>query len=709
MLLLALDIVAIAVAFFSALELRFEFIPPQRYILQFAIVLPVIIVVFMASLLVVGIYSRKWKSASFDEVCAVARAAFLAAVIILGSLVFVRGLRTYVPFSIAVLGTTISFLALSATRISRRLANEMKARSENHGGIKVLLVGAGEAGEMIARDMFHHPTYGYTPRAFVDDNPLKRNLILQGIPVSGSREEIPEIVDALGIEEIFITIPSASGPDISEIVDICRKTDARIKILPGITRTLQDDPGLPAMRELRVEDLLGREPVELDLELICEYLCGKVVLVTGAAGSIGSELSREILRFHPKRLLLLDNDESALFYLHSDLSAIGAGLEIVVADIREKKRIESIFKRYKPAIVFHSAALKHVPMMESNPCEAVKNNIMGTMNLADAAVESNCELFMLISTDKAVQPSSVMGSTKRLAELLMHKYNTLGSVVFGAVRFGNVLGSRGSVVPVFEAQIKNGGPVNVTHPEITRYFMTIKEAAQLVIQAGAYLSDGELFILDMGEPVKILDLAKKIIAIKGNGKPIDIHFTGLRPGEKLHEELAYRNEKLSAKVHPKIATINGQNGIPEELYLGIKQLVHLATEEREEESRQMLMDLVYVANRVHLDDTREKETAGSAIGVAHESGASAYERTMADDAITHLPGTVRVGVAVEAESSQRDVAALQSSGAPLFSRVDLIAPAETPLEWQRLVSRFPGTGIAVAPSAEALTLTNPAE
>lgn len=596
------DSVAIAAAFFYALELRFEFAPPSMYLMHFAFVLPLVIFVFLISFSLLGVYKRKWKFASLDEIWAIARGTVFTAAALFLSLLLIPGFREFIPASVALSGAAIALLALCAFRASIRLIRDIRTRRTNRVGIKVLLVGAGEAGEMIARDMLRNPEYGYTPRAFVDDNPRKRHLILQGVPVSGSRGDIPEIVDELGIDEIFMTMPSAQGIDIREIVDICGTTRAKVKILPGMTRVLQEDPGLSSVRELRVEDLLGREPVEIDLDLVSGYLSGKVVLVTGAAGSIGSELCREILRFDPARLVLLDNDETALFNLQFDLQAVGEQFEMVVADIREEKRIRGVFERYRPAIVFHSAALKHVPMMELHPCEAVKNNIEGTLNLARAAADLGCERFLLISTDKAVQPSSTMGATKRLSELLMKRYNKKSNTAFGAVRFGNVLGSRGSVVPVFEGQIKRGGPVLVTDPEITRYFMTINEAAQLVIQAGAYLHDGELFILDMGEPIRILELAKKMIAIMSNGKPIDIQFTGLRPGEKLHEELAYRYEELSVTVHPKISTINDHNGLPEELYSGMSVLIDCARQEQEEESKELLMDLVSLANDGTRDD-----------------------------------------------------------------------------------------------------------
>jgi FlaA1/EpsC-like NDP-sugar epimerase len=598
----ALDVVAIVAAFLLALELRFEFAPTLWRLAHFTLALPFIALAFLMSFLLIGIYSGKWKLASFDEVWAIVRATVLATVVISGGILLIPGLRAYVPISVALSGAAISLLALSATRAGFRLIQEMRDRRASQGGEKVLLVGAGEAGEIIARDMLHNPTCGYIPTAFVDDNLFKSNLVLQGVPVLGSRADIPDIVGKLGIDEIFITMPSARGHDIREIVDISSTTAARVKILPAITSILQDDPGLSAVRELQVDDLLGREPVGINLDLVSGYLRGKVVLVTGAAGSIGSELSKEVLRFDPARLVLLDNDETALYNLQFDLLDIGEQFETVVADIREEERIKSVFEAYRPDIVFHSAALKHVPMMELHPCEAVKNNVMGTLNLASAAADFDCERFLLISTDKAVQPSNMMGATKRISELIMKGYNAKTKTAFGAVRFGNVLGSRGSVVPTFEAQIKKGGPVLVTDPEVRRYFMTVNEAANLVIQTGAYLHYGELFVLDMGEPIKILDLAKKMIAMLGDGKPIDIKFTGLRPGEKAHEELAYRHEQLGATVHPKIATIMDDSSFPEELYFGIDLLINYAREEREEETREMLMDLVLLANHVSEDE-----------------------------------------------------------------------------------------------------------
>ncbi len=592
----ASDVLIIAAAFALALELRFDFEPPAENWLHFALVIPSITALFMLCNSWMGIYSRRWKYASLDEIWAITKAAVLATVVSVAVVASVSQLRSDAPLSVLVMGSLISLLSLCAWRMLARLRGEMKMRNAPHKGTPVLLIGAGEAGEMIARDMQRNRDYGYVPRAFVDDDPLKKHLVLQGVPVAGSREDIPRLVKDLEIGEVFITIPSARGSDIREILGILSSTPAKIKILPTIARLLTGDIDLSHIRELKPEDLLGRDPVEIDLDAVAGYIRGKVVLVTGAGGSIGSELCRQLTRFGPSNLLLLDNDETGLFNLHMGLSPNGIRYEPIVADIREKQRMRAIFEQYRPAIVFHSAALKHVPMMELHPCEAVKNNVMGTLNVAEAASDFGAERFMMISTDKAVQPSNVMGATKRLAEIIVKKRNHMSDTAFGIVRFGNVLGSRGSVVPTFEAQIRNGGPVLVTNEEVTRYFMTISEAAQLVIQAGAFLSGGEVFILDMGEPIKIKELAEKMIAMLGNGQKVDIKITGLRPGEKMHEELMYRGEQLIPTSHPKISIVNDDNGVAEEFYGGINALISLAKREREEEVMEILQDLISLGN-----------------------------------------------------------------------------------------------------------------
>ena len=593
---LAADALAIAASFVIALELRFDFAPSTQDLHGFGVGLPLAIFLFLLLNALFGIYSGKWKMASFDEIWGIARAGIIATIALYLSVLIIPNGRTYLPSSVALIGGAISLLVLAAERLIYRLAIEARKRPLSGAGKRVLLVGAGDAGEMVAQDMLRHPEYGYTPAAFVDDNPTKKNLVLRGIQVYGTRSDIPQIVKSLGVEEIFITIPSARGPDIREIVGICESSDVKVKIVPGIIETICEKLGVASVRELEVEDLLGREPVKIDLPSIAERVTNKVVLVTGAAGSIGAEISRQLIRLGPQLLVLLDHDETALFEIGNELAIKYSRFEIVVGDIRERERIKAVFRKYKPDMVFHSAAMKHVPLMQEHPCEAVKSNILGTLNVAEAAVNSKCKRFVLISTDKAVNPSNIMGATKRVAELLIKKLNTENGTVFGAVRFGNVLGSRGSVVPTFEQQIKRGGPVLVTDPEATRFFMTIGEAAQLVIQASAFVTGGEIFILDMGEPVRIFELAEKMIAITGKSKDIPIHFTGLRPGEKLDEVLTYENETLLPTSHPKISLAKEEHNGFEDLNSGIELLAAYALEEQDEGVRDLLMDLVLRVN-----------------------------------------------------------------------------------------------------------------
>ncbi len=599
------DIVACVLSFSLALELRFDFAPPVQNRTGFFKALPIAVGLFIISNALLGIYSGKWKTSSFEEIWGIARAD-LAGTTILATLVLaIPSIREMLPISVALMGGILTLLFSLTIRLIYRAANEVRSRTIGREDKRVLLVGAGNAGEIIAQDMRRHPEYGYTPVAFVDDHPLKKNLVLRGVQVSGTRRDIPDLVKNLDIDEIFITIPSARGTDIRDIVGICETTDAKIKIIPGIMETIVGKIGVASARELELEDLLGREPVNIDVASVTSQITDKCVLVTGAGGSIGSELSRQILALGPRKLVLLDNDETALFDLQHVLAHIDSKSETVVADIRDARRISTVFNRYRPNIVFHSAAMKHVPMMECHPCEAVKNNVMGTLNVAEAALASGCSRFLLISTDKAVDPSNVMGATKRLAELLMKKFNAENTCIMGAVRFGNVLGSRGSVVPTFKAQIERGGPVLVTDPEVTRYFMTVNEAVSLVIQSAAFLNGGEIFVLDMGEPIKILELAEKMIAMMAKGKDIPIHFTGLRPGEKLEEALFYETETLLKTAHPKIHLAKESHNGLDGLNTGIETLIAYALEEKEEQARSILLDLVSTVNGSYLNENRD--------------------------------------------------------------------------------------------------------
>lgn len=608
-----LDFAAVILGFFVALSLRFEFSLPAEQASKLLLCLPLLLLVFYVFNSFMGIYAGRWKYASFDELLNLSSAGSLSTVsIFLGALLIPRA-RNYLPPSVSVIGPIISLFVMGFIRMQYRLFGELRLRSGEGKGKKVLLVGAGEAGEMVARDMLRHPEYGYYPEAFVDDDPAKRNLVLQGVPVMGNRTDIPRLARELGVQEIFITIPSLSGEGLREILHICEETGLKTKILPGIARTMSGEVGVSSVRDIELEDLLGREPVETDLASISAYVSNRVVLVTGAGGSIGSELCAQLSALGPKLLLLLDNDETSLYELELELlrAMSACPFQAVVADVRDEKRVESLFRRHRPQVVFHSAALKHVPMMEYHPAEAVKNNVLGTRVVAEAALRHGAERFILISTDKAVHPVNVMGATKRVAEMLVKDYSgkdgggkegaTGGAArggaggdgtLFTAVRFGNVLGSRGSVVPTFQRQIENGGPVMVTHPEVTRYFMTVGEAAQLVIQAGAFTRGGDLFILDMGEPVKIIDLAREMLRLTGKEGEIEIKVTGLRPGEKLHEELTFPEEELARTPHPKIDKVVQDLELPEDFSARVEELIQAAAWDDEERVRFLLSELV---------------------------------------------------------------------------------------------------------------------
>lgn len=421
---------------------------------------------------------------------------------------------------------------------------------------RVAIFGAGDAGAMIAKEIELHPEMRYKLVAFLDDSDDKKGRKVNGIPVLGGIEDIEDVVDSKNIDEIIIAIPSAKPAIINNIYERCSKTDCKVKILPSMSQLINETISLQKIKDVDIEDLLGREPIMANLEEIAQYLGGKVVLVTGGGGSIGSELCRQIASYEPRKLLMLDNYENNLYDILNELTKKYPELDLVpiIANVREMNRLDEIFAEYKPNIVFHAAAHKHVPLMESHPEEAIKNNVFGTWNVAHCADKHQAERFVLISTDKAVNPTNVMGATKRIAEMIIQSLNEKSKTEFVAVRFGNVLGSNGSVIPLFKKQIEQGGPVTVTHPDITRFFMTIPEAVQLVIQAGSMAQGGEIFVLDMGQPVKIMDLARNLIRLSGfePNEDIDIEITGLRPGEKLYEELLMNEEGLKATKHNKI-------------------------------------------------------------------------------------------------------------------------------------------------------------
>jgi FlaA1/EpsC-like NDP-sugar epimerase len=492
------------------------------------------------------LYQKAWEYASVGELTAIVKAVTLS-VSLAGVVQFVLNQDIYMR----VLGITwmLHVILIGGSRFSWRVFRD-RFISPKPNMKRTLIVGAGSAGTMVARQLLRNPDSDLYPVAFVDDHPKKYKLQIYGIEVQGSIRDIPRLVEKLNIENIVIAIPSLQKQEMKNIFAECAKTSAKTKILPMIEDLVTGKVSVSQIRDVQVEDLLGREQVELDLSSISEKISGKTVLVTGAGGSIGSEICRQIAQFFPKKMVLLGHGENSIYTIDMELrNQYGQVIEIipVIGDVQDRDRMFEVIQEHRPNVVYHAAAHKHVPLMEYNPREAVKNNVFGTKNVAEAADTFGVGTFVLISSDKAVNPTNVMGSTKRIAEMIIQKLDQQSKTKFVAVRFGNVLGSRGSVIPLFKKQIQAGGPVTVTHPDMTRYFMTIPEASRLVIQAGTLARGGEIFVLDMGEPVKITDLAQNLIRLSGyTVDEIGIKYSGLRPGEKMFEELL--NEK---EIHPK--------------------------------------------------------------------------------------------------------------------------------------------------------------
>jgi FlaA1/EpsC-like NDP-sugar epimerase len=507
-----------------------------------------------------------------------------------------------IPISVIVIDAVLGFGFLFGMRVLRRALYERQERERrqvngnNVDRKPVLLVGAGVAGVLAAREILNRGDMQLVVKGFVDDDARKQGAMIHDFRVLGTTDDLPRLVKELNIGQVVITIARITRGDIVRIIDICQKIPVKLRIIPGLYDILQGKVQVTRIRNVQIEDLLGREPVLLDEKQLGEFLAGKRVMVTGAGGSIGSELARQVARFAPSKLLLVDRAEFGLFSIDMEMRRTWPDLAIVplVADVGEEARVRSMFSAYWPQVVLHAAAHKHVPMMESNPAEAIKNNVLATRLLGKVSGEFGVETFVMISTDKAVRPTSVMGASKRVAELVVQDLAFRCKTRFVAVRFGNVIGSAGSVVPIFREQIRRGGPVTVTHPDMRRYFMTIPEASQLVLQAGAMGEGGEIFILDMGEPVRILDLAVAMITLSGL-KPfeeMDIVFTGLRPGEKLHEELELFGEGITKTRHPKIYIGKIAAYPSEEMEAALVRLERLALEAKQDDIRAFLNSLL---------------------------------------------------------------------------------------------------------------------
>ncbi len=523
-------------------------------------------ILLISSLIIVAVhfvfklYGLKWEYASIKEMLRV----FLAQLVVNAVLLFAgKVFLTYngqqvIPFRIHIIFAVLFAIGIMVIRMSYRILRYLQSEYiRGRGGIggRIVIIGAGEAGTMLLHDINSNPERGQVV-ALVDDNAEKHNSSVSGVRIMGGTDEIIDICENVDATEIIISLPSADSYSIKQILKKCIKTNCRISIMPSVRDIMGGEADMSQLRSVEPEDLLGRDPVDLDVRSIAGYITEKTVLVTGAGGSIGSELCRQIAQYDPKILVLFDIYENSVFELRHELRRkhIERDIEVVIGSVRDAKRLDIVFNKYKPQIVFHAAAHKHVPLMEFSPGEAVKNNIFGTFNTAKAADKHGVERFVMISTDKAVNPTNIMGATKRVAEMVVSAINANSKTEFTAVRFGNVLGSNGSVIPLFKKQIEQGGPVTVTHPEITRYFMTIPEAAQLVLQAGGLANEGTIFVLDMGDMVKIDDLARDLIKLSGlvPGEDIKIIYTGLRPGEKMYEELMFNREQLEHTKFEKI-------------------------------------------------------------------------------------------------------------------------------------------------------------
>ena len=551
--LIVYDIISVILASYGALLLRYGFEMseiPDHFVDPINRFLPLNIIITLIILYLFRMYNSLWAFAGETELQNLVMASVLSSILqAVGIQFFKTPGQQAVPGSYYFLYMFLLISCIFASRFSYRFFRSLKHKKQNKkNSISVMVIGAGEAANIIIKEIVNSNFSTMVIRCIIDDDRGKWGRFIQGIKVVGGRDRIIECADIFGIDEIIVAMPSISRAELSEILDICKETNCKLRSLPGMYQLVNGEVSVSKLRDVEVEDLLGRDPIEVDMDSILEYVKGKRVLVTGGGGSIGSELCRQIASHQPSMLLVLDIYENSVYDVQQELQTRYPELELVVliASVRNTNRMNWIFEHYQPEIVYHAAAHKHVPLMETSPNEAIKNNVFGTWKTAYAAAMNGTKRFVMISTDKAVNPTNIMGASKRICEMIIQTFNKHYDTEFVAVRFGNVLGSNGSVIPLFKKQIMAGGPVTVTHPDIIRYFMTIPEAVSLVLQAGAYCKGGEIFVLDMGKPVKILDLAKNLIRLSGYrvDEDIKIEFTGLRPGEKLYEELLMAEEGM---------------------------------------------------------------------------------------------------------------------------------------------------------------------
>jgi FlaA1/EpsC-like NDP-sugar epimerase len=561
----AIDQCVLSAALWVAFYIRFDWELPESMLRSLLVLWPYVVGIEYVVLFAHGVPRYVWRYVGLREVSRILSATAAATLLLLclraagGHWLPKLTQQALLPYGVIAINFTLSFLGVSGVRTLRRLLSEKyKADSRRQRGIEpvpTLLFGAGQAGVQVAKEIENRPELGISPVGFLDDDPAKRGTLVHGIPVLGSIDAVGQIAPGLRAKQALITVSNAQGKTVRRISELCSKAGLDVKIVPAVHELVGGQINLSRIRDVAIEDLLRREPITLDSEAIAHAIQGRTVMITGAGGSIGSELCRQVSQFAPSCLLLVERAENALFEIHREISRNFPEQRTLpcIADIGDRGRMTQLLGEFQTDVVFHAAAHKHVPLMEEQPCEAVKNNVHGTRQLADLADEHGVETFVMISTDKAVRPTSVMGASKRAAEIYVQSRARFSHTRFVTVRFGNVLGSAGSVVPIFKKQIAAGGPVTVTHPDMERYFMTIPEATQLVLQAGTMGAGGEIFILDMGEPVKIVDLARDLIRLSGFSEDeIRIEFSGVRPGEKLFEELSTEQEAANRTHHPKI-------------------------------------------------------------------------------------------------------------------------------------------------------------
>jgi FlaA1/EpsC-like NDP-sugar epimerase len=605
------DSAIFVLALSAAYLFRFEFTLHQEALLQLKTVLPWVVPLKLFVFFGFGLYRGMWRYTSIRDFSRLAQACFLSTLLIMAIVLFIYRFWGF-SRAVFILDGGLTFFLAGGLRMAIRLyfasqgsfRENAKFPDQPKHQKRVLIAGAGAAGEKILREILENYQINYEVVGFVDDDPVKQGRSIHGVLVLGRMDGMPEIIARRDIEEVLIAIPSASGEEMRRIIDICKSCNIFYKTLPGIGEIIDGRVSVKILRDVRYEDLLGRPPVQLDITGIRSYLDGRTVMITGCGGSIGSELCRQVIKYQPYSLILVDASEANLFHIQMELQheLYYKTCTTILGHVQDRRLMTSVFQKFRPQVVFHAAAYKHVPMLEKNPWEAITNNIMGSQVLMDLAVECGVNRFVFVSTDKAVKPTNVMGASKRVAELLLQSFQGNGTT-FVAVRFGNVVGSSGSVIPLFRRQIEQGGPVTVTHPDVNRYFMTIPEAAQMIIQAGAMGKGGEVFILKMGTPVNILDMAKDLIRLSGKEPDNDIRivFTGLREGEKLYEELITVGEGIGPTEHDKIMVLRPDgfsNGIksPAELqdWLNseLKQLYELSLRHNSQAIKTKLSEIV---------------------------------------------------------------------------------------------------------------------